>query len=75
MIRDGVLKLNYLATAKTLLGSHVTYAWLGGRKDRKGTWIWSDGQNFTYTNWAKGINKNILKNGVINKTITALFVS
>ena len=58
MIRDGVLKLNYLAKAKTLLGSNVTYAWLGGRKDRKGTWIWSDGQNFTYTNWAKGINNN-----------------
>jgi hypothetical protein len=49
-----------------LLGSNVAYAWLGGRKDRKGTWIWSDGQNFTYTNWAKGINNNnIFLNGII----------
>ena len=55
---DGVLKLNYLANATNLLGSNVTHAWLGGRKDRKGTWIWSDGQNFSYTNWAKGINNN-----------------
>ena len=58
MVRDGVLKLNYLAKAKTLLGSKVTYAWLGGRKDINGTWIWSDGQNFTYTNWAPGIKNN-----------------
>ena len=54
MIRDRVLILNYLDKAKILLGSNVTYAWLGGRKDKKGTWIWSDGQNFSYTNWAKG---------------------
>ena len=54
MIRDGVLKLNCLATAQTLL--NVTYVWLGGRKDIKGTWIWSDGQNFSYANWANGIN-------------------
>ena len=58
MIRDGVLKLNYLANATNLLGSNVTYAWLGGRKDRKGTWIWSDGQNFSYTHWAPGIKNN-----------------
>ena len=32
--------------------------WLGGRKDINGTWIWSDGQNFTYTHWAIDIKNN-----------------
>ena len=59
MIRDRVLIWNYLDIARLVLGSNVTNAWLGGRKDINGTWIWSDGQNFTYTNWAKGINNNI----------------
>ena len=43
--------------AKQILGSNVLAAWLGGRKDN-GTWIWLDGQNFSYTNWAKGIKNN-----------------
>ena len=59
MIRDRVLILNYLDMAKRILGSNVIYTWLGGRKDINGTWIWLGGQNFTYTNWAKGI-KNII---------------
>ena len=62
-----LLKLNYLAKAKTLFGSHVTYAWLGGRKDIKGKWIWSDGQPFSYTNWAKGIIKIFITNNFFRK--------
>ena len=59
VIRDGVLKLNYLAKAKTLLGSNGTYAWIDGAKVN-GTWRWYDGQNFSYTNWAPGIKNNII---------------
>ena len=58
MIRDRVLILNYLDLAKNILGSNVLAAWLGGSKDINGTWIWSDGQNFSYTHWAEGIKNN-----------------
>ena len=54
----GVFKSIYLANAKNLLGSNVTYVWLGGSNVNNGTWIWIDGQPFSYTNWAKSIIKN-----------------
>ena len=53
----GVFKSIYLANVQDLLGSNVTYAWLGGSNVNNGTWIWTDGQPFSYTNWAKGIIK------------------
>ena len=53
----GVFKSIYLANAEDLLGSNVTYAWLGGSNVKNGTWIWTDGQPFSYKNWAKGIIK------------------
>ena len=53
----GVFRSIYLANTKNLFGSNVTYVWLGGSNINNGTWIWTDGQPFSYTNWAKGINK------------------
>lgn len=32
----------------------VSDYWVGGSSDEKGKWTWSDGSNFTYTNWAPG---------------------
>lgn len=32
----------------------VSDYWVGGSSDAKGAWTWSDGTNFTYTNWATG---------------------
>ena len=40
--------------------SNITAAYLGGSKDKNGIWIWPDGQDFSYTNWAPGIKNNII---------------
>ena len=31
--------------------------WIGGMKDRKGTWSWSDGSPWDYENWGQGQGK------------------
>ena len=34
------------------------YAWIGGYKSNTGSWMWSDGSAWGYTNWAVGQPNN-----------------
>lgn len=41
--------------AQKFFGNTDTYLWLGGTASlNPGKWSWTDGTNFTYTNWANG---------------------
>jgi hypothetical protein len=43
---------NFTLTNQVFIGGSTIF--------RSKTWTWSDGTNFTYTNWAKGIRRHIL---------------
>ena len=42
----------------------IDFLWLGGTdKDEEGTWKWSDGSPFEFTNWLWGEPNNWIGNG------------